>query len=188
MKKRNVLLFLLFIFIVYVIYAFGINDNNIEIHSPTWKYFESNENIEKVVSMYDEHFPRISVLLYLKSGLEFSFKVKYLEPGKYALTRIYGFGKYQIWECRYNADTNQYFGIKNDYENIIKTKDIEYIISHAEEYERLIETLPEHSGEKINNTRDEDAKEFFDSLPGEAVQIDEIRWVKYVKVKQPLVQ
>ena len=90
-----------------------MKDDNRNVRSPTCEYFEANENVEKVIATDEEHFPRISVLLYLKSGLGFHFKVKYLEPGKYALTRIYGFGKYQIWECRYNADTNQYFGIKN---------------------------------------------------------------------------
>ena len=188
MKKKNVLLFLLLIFVIYIIYAFGMKDDNRNVRSPTCEYFEANENVEKVIATDEEHFPRISVLLYLKSGLGFHFKVKYLEPGKYALTRIYGFGKYQIWECRYNADTNQYFGIKNDYENIIKTKDIEYIISHAEEFEKQIELLPDYTGKKIRPDSGEDPKEFFDSLPGEAVQIDEIRWVKYVKVKRPSVQ
>ena len=187
MIGKNIFVFLFLFFLVQISYASGKRDEK-DTHSSTWKYFEANENVEKVIAIDEEHFPRISVLLYLKSGLEFSFKGKYIEQGKYIVTRIYGFGKYKIYECSYNIDTNQYFGIKNDYDNIIKTDDAKYIMAHAEDYEKLIETLPEHSGERINYSHDEDAKEFFDSLPGEAVQLDENRWVKYIKVKDSIMR
>ena len=182
MIGKNIFVFLFLFFLVQISYASGKRDEK-DTHSSTWKYFDSNENVERVICTGEEHFPRVFVGLMLKSGIEIYFYAKYVKSERYEVTRISAFGKYTVCKCIYNTATNKYAGIGDDYDYVVKTKDIEYILSHAREYEQLIEALPEHSGEKLLHSHNEDAKEFFDSILGEPVQLDENRWVKYIKVK-----
>ncbi len=88
----------------------------------------------------------------------------------------------------YNSEKDECQFWKSWYLPFIGSNSVEYFINNAEECIKKIEALPEYESDKFHCSKDENAKELFNSLPGEVVQIDEIHWEKYVKVKRARVQ
>ncbi len=88
----------------------------------------------------------------------------------------------------YDFENDECIFLRGCYLNFIGSESVEYFIDNVEICIKKIEALPEYTFDKFYCPEDENAKELFDSLPGKAIQLDEFRYEKYVKVKDSIMQ
>ncbi len=195
MKKKTVYLFafLFTLFSAQQLNAFGVIEfvkelrESADIRADMRTYYESNENIESIIFMDDETKNHVSTTLILKGNIYFDFRAYYKDK-ELVISEIYYFGNYSPCNIAYNFEKDECCILRGWYLSFIGSNSVDYFINNAEECIKKIEALPEYTSDKLYCSKDENAKEFFDSLPGEAVQIDENNLEKYVKVKRTRVQ
>lgn len=188
-KAIYMFVFLFAAFFVQQLDAFGMIEfiknlrDSADIRTNMRNYYESNENVEAIVYMDNETKDSVYTELLLKNNINFRFKA-YFENNALKISIIRFLGDYYPCKIVYNSKKDECQFWKGWYLPFIGSNSVEYFINNAEECIKKIEALPEYTADKFYCSEGENAKELFNSLPGEVVQIDEIHWEKYVKVKR----
>lgn len=188
-KAIYMFVFLFAAFFVQQLNAFGVIEfvkelrDSADIRNNMRNYYESNENVEAIVYMDNETKDSVYTELLLKNNIRFVFKACY-KDNELKTGNINYFGDYSPCKIVYNSEKDECQFWKGWYQPFIGSNSVEYFINNAEECIKKIEALPEYTSEKFYCSEGENAKELFDSLPGKAIQVDDFRWEKYVKVKR----
>ncbi len=188
-KAIYMFVFLFAAFFVQQLNAFGMIEfiknlrDTADIRADMKSYYESNENVEAIVYMDDETKDYVYTELLLKNNISFVFSAHY-KDNELKIRYINYYGDYSPWNVSYNLEKDECVFLRGDYLHFIGSNSIEYFINNAEECIKKIESLPEYTSEKFYCSEGENAKELFDSMPGKAIQVDDFRWEKYVKVKR----
>ncbi|MBO4727860.1 MAG: hypothetical protein J5631_05520 [Spirochaetaceae bacterium] len=191
MKKKLFYMFapVFLLFTIQQLSSFGMIEfvkelrDSADIRTDMRKYYESNENVETIVYMDDEIRDDVYTELLLKNNIRFVFRACY-KDNELKTGDINYFGDYSPCKIVYNSEKDECQFWKGWYQPFIGSNSVEYFINNAEECIKKIEALPEYTADKFYCSEGENAKEVFNSLPGEAIQLDEFRWEKYVKVKR----
>ena len=188
-KAIYMFVFLFAAFFVQQLNAFGMIEfiknlrDSADIRNNMRNYYESNENVEAIVYMDDEIKDYVYTVLLLKNKISFEFSA-YYKDNELKISYINYYGDYSPCNVSYNLEKDECVFLRGDYLYFIGSESVEYFINNAEECIKKIEALPEYTSEKFYCSEGENAKELFDSLPGKAIQVDDFRWEKYVKVKR----